>query len=555
MEIKAEIMSIKKILGDDEKFYQIPDYQRPYSWNKENVSDLVSDLFNAYKSSKDENYFCGSLVLVKNDKDKRFDIIDGQQRTTTFTILACVIRDLFFGDLNNKAKDYINQSIQDKYEENKRKLKFLTNEQYQLDFEKTVLEKIVFQDTKIVEKDKELSKNRYFKNAHYIRDFLQELFKENPEIEINDFVVWLFENVVLTVITCPNEDSAIQIFNVLNDRGMPLSSTDILKASLMQKLDSDEDRKTFKRSWEDTISRLQFYNYSLDEMLTTYLSYKIAKNPESRIDKELLSVFEKEKITALEIIKEISDFSKAYIDVLNLQNKHLYCLKYLQHKIYWTSILITAKFTNYKEFDILLTYLVSYYYQNWIAGATVARIKQTSFNILKAVKENKKSSEIKKFIKDNLTYYSTTENYVDELNGSYIYGRKWDKSILLLAEYFSPDSQYQAFIPITSQLHLEHILPQTTTEYWDKIFSEDEKEDWTNALANLTLLALRKNIQAQNDDFESKKKIYKDKDNKITSFVITQDILNEQRWDLQALESRQEKLINKINEIVHIFES
>ena len=346
------------ILGDKKKFYQIPDYQRPYSWNKENVSDLINDLFNAYKLSKDEKYFCGSLVLVKNEKDNRFDIIDGQQRTTTFTILACVLRELFLNDLSDKAKDYITESIHDKYEKNKRKLKFLTNEQYQLDFEETVLKSIIFKDTKIVENDKELSKNRYLKNAHYIRDFLQENFRENEEIIINDFVVWLFENVVLTVIICPNEDSAIQIFNVLNDRGMPLNPTDILKASLMQKLDSDEDRKAFKRSWEDTISRLQFYNYSLDDMLTTYLYYKIARNPETRIDKELLSIFEKEKITSLEIVKEISDFSKAYVDILNLQNKYLFCLRYLQHKIYWTSILITAKFTNYKEFDILLKYLV-----------------------------------------------------------------------------------------------------------------------------------------------------------------------------------------------------
>ena len=543
------------ILGDKKKFYQIPDYQRPYSWNKENVSDLINDLFNAYKLSKDEKYFCGSLVLVKNEKDNRFDIIDGQQRTTTFTILACVLRELFLNDLSDKAKDYITESIHDKYEKNKRKLKFLTNEQYQLDFEETVLKSIIFKDTKIVENDKELSKNRYLKNAHYIRDFLQENFRENEEIIINDFVVWLFENVVLTVIICPNEDSAIQIFNVLNDRGMPLNPTDILKASLMQKLDSDEDRKAFKRSWEDTISRLQFYNYSLDDMLTTYLYYKIARNPETRIDKELLSIFEKEKITSLEIVKEISDFSKAYVDILNLQNKYLFCLRYLQHKIYWTSILITAKFTNYKEFDILLKYLVGYYYQNWIAGATVARIKQTSFNILKAVKDNKNVDEIKAIINENLKYNSTTKNCENELKGRNIYGRKWDKPILLLVEYFSTDSQNQAFIPITSQLHLEHVLPQEPKEYaWDKIFTKDEIDKWTNSLANLTLLSMRKNIQALNYDFEKKKKAYQNSDNVISSFVITQDIINGQKWDIEILEKREKKLLHKINEVLDIFE-
>ena len=79
--------NLKKILVDDEKFYQIPDYQRPYSWDKDNLSDLVDDLVNAYLSNQEENYFCGSLVLINEPQSERFDIIDGQQRTTTFTII------------------------------------------------------------------------------------------------------------------------------------------------------------------------------------------------------------------------------------------------------------------------------------------------------------------------------------------------------------------------------------------------------------------------------------------------------------------------------------
>ena len=78
MEIKANIESLKKILVDDERFYQIPDYQRPYSWDKDNVSDLISDLTNAFINNPDENYFCGSLVLVADEKLNIYDIIDGQ---------------------------------------------------------------------------------------------------------------------------------------------------------------------------------------------------------------------------------------------------------------------------------------------------------------------------------------------------------------------------------------------------------------------------------------------------------------------------------------------
>jgi len=184
MKIEAEIENLKKILVDDEKFYQIPDYQRPYSWDKDNLSDLIDDLVTAYITNKHDTYFCGSLVLVNNESDARFDIIDGQQRATTFTIISCVFRDIYFSELSKKAQDFINASIQDKYEDSKRKLKFLTNEQYQIDFEETVLKGIEFKKTKNIEK--EFPDNKYLQNAHYIKAFIDEKANEH-DIEVNDF--------------------------------------------------------------------------------------------------------------------------------------------------------------------------------------------------------------------------------------------------------------------------------------------------------------------------------------------------------------------------------
>ncbi len=143
-ELKANIYNVKRILVDDENFYQIPDYQRPYSWDKEHIADLVDDLTDAFVNAKNERYFCGSIVLVTNKSAGRLDVIDGQQRITTLTILACVLRDLYKKELSPKSIKYINNSIQDEYEETKRKLKFLTSEKYQIDFEETVLKGINF---------------------------------------------------------------------------------------------------------------------------------------------------------------------------------------------------------------------------------------------------------------------------------------------------------------------------------------------------------------------------------------------------------------------------
>jgi len=551
MKIEAEIKNIKQILVNDEKFYQIPDYQRPYSWDKDNISDLIDDLVTAYTEDRDDNYFCGSLVLVKNKRSDRFDIIDGQQRTTTFTIISCVFRDLYLEDLNAKAKDYINNSIQDRYDATNRKLKFLTSETYQIDFEETVLKGIDFKNIKNIEKD--FPQNRYLQNAHYLKNYIEEKKNDN-EFEINDFIIWFYENVVLTVITCPSEESAIQIFNVLNDRGMPLSTTDILKAKLMQKLkDNFEDRQAFKIKWEDVKEKLEYESLSLDDMLNTYLYYKIATNPKSRLDKELLSVFDKEGKNALAIIHEISNFSNKYIALLSANDKYIFCLKYLRHKIFWQSILSTALFVEYKEIEDLKKILVAYYYQNWVSGATVARIKQTSFNILKLVKNKNSITDIKDEMKSNLDKYKTTKSFKEQVLYLDIYGRKWDKAILLLIEYFTSDSSNPEFIQINKKLHIEHILPRTPTLYWKNIFDEDERETWTDALANLTLLSMRKNIQAQNYTFKDKKEAYKDKDNLVTSFHITQAILHYSKWTVLELKEREEVLIKKINEKLDLF--
>ena len=379
----------------------------------------------------------------------------------------------------------------------------MINDKYQVDFEKTVLKGIDFKDTKHIEKD--FPNNKYLQNAHYIKESLEEKFTEN-EINPNDFVSWFFENIVLTVITCSSQDNAIQIFNVLNDRGMPLSAIDILKSTLMQKIDIKEDRNAFKTKWEDINLSLKLSALDLDSMLNTYLYYKLSTNPKSRLDKELIRVFTKEGKGALEIIKEIDDFSEAYVKILNEENKYLYCLKYLKHRIYWVSIMSTALFTNYPKIEELKKLLVAYYYQNWIAGATVARIKQTSFNILRLIKSNASISDISTEMQNSLRKYSTTKTFKEELQGSWVYGRKWDRAILLLVEYFLNDNSKQNYIHIDAKLHLEHILPQNpdSKSNWKTIFNSEDREKWTNSLANLTLLSRRKNIQAQNYSYYEK---------------------------------------------------
>lgn len=550
MKIEASISTLEYILADNKRFYQIPDYQRPYSWDKEILSSLMDDLFNAFTQNKEEDYFCGSLVLVMNEKDKRFDIIDGQQRMTTFIILARVLKALYIEEIGQKAKDFIEASIQDRYEETKRKLRFLTSEQNQLGFEQDVLKELKFKklENKI---EGEFKDNKYLQNAHYFKNILSSA--EWAEINKNDFIVWMYEKIVLTLVICPSQDSAIKIFGVLNDRGMPLNAVDILKASLMRDL-SDEDKKAFIATWNELDKTMKNENLSLYSLFDVYLYFNIAKNPEQRLDKELLNYFKKHNKKALEIIHEIANFSKSYIEVLKMKDKYIYCLKYLGRSIYYTSILTAAKFIEYKHFDGLKQMLLSYYYKNWIAGNTVATIKSTSFKILEKVKNHSELGEIKQIIQENMHKKNVEENFMLNLESSYVYGERWVKPILLMLEYFASDDNNHDFIPINDDTQIEHILPEKYKAYkWDEIFTEEQREEWTYSLANLTLLRQRKNVQSSNYDFKTKKEIYTNKEELKTCYHITRDLAyNYDEWNVAALEKRKKWLKDKISKILSI---
>ncbi|AZL86835.1 HNH endonuclease [Aliivibrio salmonicida] len=288
-------------------------------------------------------------------------------------------------------------------------------------------------------------------------------------------------------------------------------------------------------------------------MLNTYLYYKLATNPKSRLDKELLSIFNKEGTGSLQILKEISDFSESYINILTEDNKCIYCLSYLKHRIYWVSILSTASFVDYRDINKLKELLVSFYYQNWIAGATVARIKQTSFNIIKLVKLGNPISDIYAEMQNGLVKYSTTKTFKEEINSEFVYGRKWDRAVLLLIEYFSSEDCKQNYINIDSKLHLEHILPQKPSHDWNEVFNDVERAYWTNSLANLTLLSMRKNIQAKNYSFTKKVEAYKNKDNVISPFLITQDVIKCSKWDVEELNIRKDRLLSKIMNKLDVF--
>ncbi|GHQ49994.1 hypothetical protein VN1225_11650 [Helicobacter pylori] len=560
--VGVELKKLHQILVDGEYFYQVPDYQRPYVWDKDHLGALIDDLVGSYTNNKEDEYFCGSIVIAENQKDKRWDVVDGQQRLTSFIILACTILKLYKHSLGQKSKAFIKESIHDRHDEEKERLKFLTAQNYNNIFENTVLNHLEFEDNiKKSKLNKKFEENTYLRNAYYFKELLNESVENGSISDIDDFVKWFYEHIVLTRIICFEQDSAMQIFQVLNDRGQPLSPIDILKSNLMQEIKQDsEKRKDFITTWDKLVEAcksIESIDIDLEDFFNMYLEYADPSTSKKRADKELKKVFKDSKKDACEFIYGVSAFMKSYTDLLKKQDRYIYLLRYLPSR-YWASILTTALYVKYPDFDALKKLLVSYYYQTWIAGGTITRIKQTSINIIKNVKSNKGIKTIQELILNNIDSYNTFDQYFYNLwDSSSVYPSNWVRPVLALANYFMVDEEKPNFIVMDAETQVEHILPQKPKRgsQWDADFDKEKKEEWVNNIANLTLLKRKKNAQALNGDFDEKRKIYGGKDTSkvISCYDITKELYRDyEKWDEKSLQKQYDFLCGIITPILHI---
>lgn len=548
---KPESKTIKEIFGDAKSFYKMPDYQRPYSWEDEQVEQLWDDIYTAYTnnigdSTIDENYFLGSIILIP--KGNEFDVVDGQQRLTTLTILFCVVRDLF---TNLQSIKLIKNSIIDFVEE-KQRLKLRTDIQMQNEFENSIIRKISWPQ-KITKKDKK--KFKYMNTALILKEKIESL----QENEIDSFIQYLFNKVRMITISCSNDSFAIKLFQVLNTRGMDLSPADLIKSFLLSKL-GPENHDQFMATWREIETLTNTSNETITDLFGYYEYYLLASNPKRSLYDELSVIFEKkihkDKQTPNTIIYDFKKFVENYIEILTSKDKTVFSLFYLRHHVYWKSILTTAKHIDFHDFDKLIILLRRFFYLYWIAGFTTAKIKQTSFNLIEWIKEGKDYKIIHKEITRKIKDDRVLSRVRDNLQGD-VYGDSWTKPLLIMVEHQQVDSSnIFNYLSLDRNIHIEHILPRKNrdSDYWENLYSDEESDSILHTIGNLTLLSGTKNIQASCKSFPDKLFIYDGKGiDGMTSFRITQQLRDTySEWNEDEFINRYNWMIKQISTVLNI---
>ena len=546
--IEAAERPLQKILSDDYLF-SIPSYQRPYAWTTEQAGELLGDVITAWGDegqAKDQApYFLGSIVLIKDPQKPEADVVDGQQRLTTLTILLCVLRDLS-PTFATHAHGFVCQAgnpllgTKDRYR--------LRLRERDADFFEGTIQKQGATTNLPDPRASQDSQARIVENAKLFRDKLMVLTAEQRQA----FAVYLVQRCYLVVVAASDQNTAFRIFSVLNSRGLDLSPADILKAEIIGAVPLQQ-REQYTEKWEElevelgrarfaelfghirTIHRKQKMKGTL---IAEFREFVPSRNDPVRfIDAELIPYGD-----AFEAIIDRHFESFRHAGQINNVLGHLARLDNFD----WQPPAIEAFAKRKQDPDFILRFVVDLErlaYGLFLIRADTNDRMQRYGALLQAIQASSDLFDAASPLQFNDKEKSSILRALD--------GDIYTETRIRLPLLLRLDSMLSAGGAVYDSpiISVEHVLPQNPEagSQWTTDFPDQALRDaWVHRLANLVLLTRRKNSQANNADFALKKGKYFSTKAGVTNFALTSQVLSEPDWTPMTLQQRQKALIDEI---------
>ncbi len=518
------------------RLYLIPNYQRPYMWNTEETTKLWEDIIEAFTDNPKSEYFLGTIVLVKHDNEKRWEIVDGQQRLTTLLLFIRAFCDL------NQNDNELYTILSTKNVINGESKARLVSEVIHPD--SGSLMSILKNTSNLEDKDKN---TRFYKNYKLLLDKIKEWHTEP-----NSLIEFFLEKIKILCIECSDQESALTIFQTLNNRGLPLNDTDILKAKLYGFFSKKEDQDIFIEEWS------QLKEENREFLFRTYLYILRAVNKDKGNVPKLRTFFEKH-ITkdnyakVFEDIKKIalfSEFSDSELDFWKNNTLEIFpvdLVKYPYYIFMYKNATITNEVVSLtkeatENLITLIKNVIKFSYCKGVIYKSINSIKKEMFDAYITIYQDNNLNPFS----DCLDEQRKFEKSCSEL----YYGSRYMRSTLSLFHILNPK---QPNINI-SAYEIEHILPQKYQGECDEWKKEDHKE-YVNKLGNLTLLKKSENSKAGNNFLTVKKDVYKI--SKITDVSDQQNqdpkykgLVTYDEWTKGKQESRMENMIFRLSDFI-----
>ena len=558
-EIKAAKKEIKSIFSDF--WFLVPGYQRSYVWETDNIQDLLDDLWFAYENKPENEYFLGSLVLKKTNKEdfNEYEVLDGQQRLTTFFLLMAVLRDISEDErLKGVCQNRIYQEA-NPYEGTPERLRIVYEIRDNVEgfIKEYILEKGGTLNPKIEENIK--SDNTSISHMANAINEMKSFFSDKETKQIEGFGVFLALKLIFIYVSTESREDAFRMFTILNNRGIPLTSADILKSTNIGAIPTIKEQEKYAKKWEEIEGNLgKDFDRFLSFIRTVLVKDKARLNLLDEFEK---NIYEKEweekgitKKGLLERGKKTIDFIERYYDIYdktilepklssNEYNNLITIMNIGLPSSDWIPpvLLFTDKFRENRLPDFLRK-LELKFTSDWLSQYTsTERIKNMN-EILKEIE--KEGQTVDNLLNNKELFKISKENFENALNRKDFYKKKYAKYILLKYDFLK--SSNTALISNYRNISIEHILPQNPDEnsQWQRDFTENEIEDLKHNLGNLILINGKKNTSLGNLDFILKKETYLKK--RIDIFPSGKVFLQETEWKPQSIKDRQKEIIDTL---------
>lgn len=584
MKITPTTLSINQLLGSSNEQFVIPAYQRRYSWGVKQWSDLFNDI---KLLSQQDTHLLGTILCLTSNYAvgiNQLELVDGQQRTTTLTILLKALSDKFKELRQEEVHKEIDALLFCKGLDRVLKRKVILGDLDNPDYEKFM-------------KNDELEsiKNEKFIEAY---EYFIGKLNEFTQTELLEYHYKLVSNTYTIRLDVANAKDAYKLFETINNRGLNLSPTDIIKNFLLghSSLLSDYTLEKVKSYWTELIINLD--GIKTDDFFRQYLSSILKRKItgsniieefkkhylESVIEAESLQEFsqferpilegneEEEieevhiveatedisldpiKISIIDFAKRLRDTSKVYGQIRNQSfpdvkvNRHLNNLTKIKSFPSYIFLLdLFQRKLEYSKSIKILKLIETFMLRRHICEYRTGEL-DTIFSNLTTVEDDR----IVESVKERLSKHLPSDNeFKDKFDRHNFKGNEnRAKYVLEIFEYNLIGDQGEYILTSGGDLHLEHIIPQKITtkkskeEFgdWELYLGNnaiDLHKQYVNRIGNLTLLAKRLNIIASNNPFESKQKEYQKSNIQLTKLLAESD-----EFKIQQVKERSEQFAN-----------
>ncbi len=585
-----------------ECFYVVPDYQREYVWTDKEVQQLLEDIDDQIDSGSDKEYFVGMILVSPGSQKNHFEVIDGQQRLTTFYLLMCALRHRFKGTPQHQA---INSLISASYATKDGDIKTSLKLEPRYENADELMQCLVAQDdepAKVRHAVQQASIAQFGSLDNLLNAYgtVYRYLQDNYEDQTSLKKLWgyLANNVIFIQIST-DVSSALKIFETINERGVGLNPMDLLKNLLFTQVDQKDFTK-LKNEWKKITAPLEKAKEKPLRFLRYFLmaNYKITNRDTIIREDEIYDWFVNKDNAKLceyqekpfEFVRKIIRNVESYLAFSEGQgndghaNVPMANLKKMcggAFSLHYVLLLALANIPKalFDHFIVQLESFLFYYiytktptkelersFSQWadelrdITGLKDIEVQKQKLNDFidkrfrasMADKSNELSDALKRYTIRSLQQYRT----------KYLLAKLTQFVDMAYKGVTTPGSLDDYMV-----LEIEHILPNTPEPDLRRSFATDNPgtnyDDYKNKLGNFTLLEKPINIIASNNFFETKKAEYKKCKHYLTSSIVELTVvgknssinrINEKlkafdTWSAVSIDQRQEMLIELAKEI------